>query len=100
MKTTLDIPDSVYREFKVKTAMNGETMRNATLAFIVAYNNVGGNPLDSLPQGLPRKAASNRTRLPTWAGVAEKMIRRYPEDPLDAEAMRDAIVAARRKGLS
>ena len=38
MKTTLDIPDSVYREFKVKTAQNGEKMRNAVLAFIVAYN--------------------------------------------------------------
>ena len=24
VKTTLDIPDSVYREFKVKTAQNGE----------------------------------------------------------------------------
>ncbi|MBQ6136522.1 MAG: hypothetical protein IJI73_04035 [Kiritimatiellae bacterium] len=38
MKTTLDIPDSVYREFKVKTAQNGEKMRHAVLAFIVAYN--------------------------------------------------------------
>ena len=38
VKTTMDIPDSVYREFKVKTAMNGETMRNATLAFMICHN--------------------------------------------------------------
>ena len=29
MKTTLDIPDTLYREFKAKTATNGEKMRNA-----------------------------------------------------------------------
>ena len=27
MKTTLDIPDTLYREFKAKTATNGEKMR-------------------------------------------------------------------------
>ena len=42
MKTTLDIPDSVYREFKVKTAQHGEKMRHAVLAFIVAYDADGG----------------------------------------------------------
>jgi len=100
MKTTLDIPDSVYREFKVKTAMNGETMRNATLSFIVAYNAAGANPLDSQRQNAAGPSAPRHGRLPPWAGVAEKLIKRYPETPLDAEAMRDEIVAARRMGLS
>ena len=38
MKTTLDIPDTLYREFKAKTATNGEKMRNAVISFNVAYN--------------------------------------------------------------
>lgn len=57
MKTTLAIPDSVYREFKVKTAQNGD-FRDA--------------------------------------GMAEPFITRFPDDTLDAEKMRDDIVAFRR----
>ena len=34
MKTTLDIPDTLYREFKAKTAANGEKMHNAVISFI------------------------------------------------------------------
>ena len=98
MKTTLDIPDSVYREFKVKTAVNGETMRNATLAFIIAYNNCGGNPLSAAEVIKPARPEADE-KFPAWAGIAEKFITRYPDKPLDSEAMRDEIVAARRKGL-
>ena len=57
MMTTLGIPDSVYREFKVKTATS---------------------------------------EMPEWAGIAEPFITRFPDDPLDAEKMRDDIVAFRR----
>ena len=98
MKTTLDIPDSIYREFKIKTAVNGETMRNATLSFIIAYNHCGGNPLSATEviDPTPNEAAE---RLPAWAGIAQKFITRYPDKPLDSEAMRDEIVAARRRGL-
>ena len=32
MKTTLDIPDTLYREFKAKTATNGEKMRDEIVA--------------------------------------------------------------------
>ena len=45
MKTTLDIPDSVYREFKVKTAQNDD-FRDAGIAepFITRFPD---DPLDS-----------------------------------------------------
>jgi hypothetical protein len=92
MKTTLDIPDSIYREFKVKTAQNGEKMRNAVLAFIVAYN------ADELrvPVSAPRSRKTATSKMPEWAGIAEPFITRFPDDPLDAEKMRDDIVAFRR----
>ena len=32
MKTTLDIPDTLYREFKAKTATNGEKMCDEIVA--------------------------------------------------------------------
>ena len=70
MKTTLDIPDAHYREFKAKTV-----------------------------SGLSARRRSAKSKLPEWAGIAEPFITKYPEDPLDSEIMRDDIIAARRAGL-
>lgn len=70
MKTTLDIPDAHYREFKAKTA-----------------------------SGLSARRRNAKSKLPEWAGIAEPFITKYPDDPLDSEKMRDDIVAARRAGL-
>ena len=99
MKTTLDIPDTLYREFKAKTATNGEKMRNAVISFIVAYN-AGewrrGGVTAERPNARRRSA---RPKLPEWAGIAEPFITKYPDDPLDGEKMRDEIVKARRAGL-
>jgi len=92
MKTTLDIPDSVYREFKVKTAQNGEKMRNVVLAFIVAYNADEWR----VPVSAPRSRKTATFKMPEWAGIAKPFITRFPDDPLDAEKMRDDIVAFRR----
>ena len=100
MKTTLDIPDALYREFKAKTATNGEKMRNAVISFIVAYNagewRRDGETTASGPSARRRSAKS---KLPEWAGIAEPFITKYPDDPLDSEKMRDNIVLARRAGL-
>lgn len=100
MKTTLDIPDTLYREFKAKTATNGEKMRNAVISFIVAYNagewRRDGETADARSSARRRSAKS---KLPEWAGIAEPFITKYPDDPLDSEKMRDDIVAARRAGL-
>ncbi len=93
MKTTLEIPDSVYREFKAKAAKNGEKMRSAVLAFIVAYNAGEWRA----PQH-PVRRKNAKAKLPEWAGMAEPFITRLPECPLDTEKMRDEIVAFRRSG--
>ena len=92
VKTTLDIPDSVYREFKVKTAQNGEKMRNAVLAFIVAYTADDWRA----PASAAKRRKTAAPAMPEWAGMAEPFITRFPENPLDAEKMRDEIVAFRR----
>ena len=96
MKTTLDIPDTLYREFKAKTATNGEKMRNAVISFIVAYNagewRRDGETADARSSARRRSAKS---KLPEWAGIAEPFITKYPEDPLDSEKMRNDVVAVR-----
>ena len=98
MKTTLDIPDKLYREFKAKTATNGEKMRSAVISFIVAYN-AGGWPQSATRERQTRASQRTRPRLPEWAGMAVPFIKRYPGAPLDTEKMRDEIVAARKAGL-
>ena len=99
MKTTLDIPDILYREFKAKTATNGEKMRNAVIAFIVAYN-AGEWPQPATRERTARASLRTCQRLPEWAGMAVPFIKRYPDEPLDSEKMRDEIVAARKAGLA
>ena len=98
MKTTLDIPDALYREFKAKTATNGEKVRNAVIAVMVAYT--AGEWAG--PAARPRPARAKRRQMampPKWAGMAAPFITKYPDAPLDGERMRDEIVAARRVGL-
>ena len=99
VKTTLDIPDTLYREFKAKTATNGEKMRNAVISFIVAYNAGEWHRDAETAAGPSARRRRARPKLPEWAGIAEPFITKYPDDPLDSEKMRDDIVTARRAGL-
>ncbi len=100
MKTTLDIPDTLYREFKAKTATNGEKMRNAVISFIVAYNaGEWRRDGDTTATGPSARRRSAKSKLPEWAGIAEPFITKYPDNPLDSEIMRGDIIAARRAGL-
>ena len=99
MKTTLDIPDTLYREFKARTATNGEKMRNAVIAFIVAYNaGEWRRNAETAAQSNARRRSA-KPKLPEWAGIAEPFITKYPDEPLDNEKMRDKLVAARRDGM-
>ena len=47
-----------------------------------------------------RASRRARPRLPEWAGIAVPFIRKYPDDPLDSEKMRDEIVSRRRSRVS
>ena len=96
MKTTLDIPDALYRRFKMKTAMNGETVRNATLAFITSYVNGRAVGLDS--NGVPQEPARSgeEPELPAWAGLAAPYIRKHLDGPHDMESIRRSISQKRK----
>ena len=94
MKTTLDIPDALYRRFKMKTAMNGESIRNATLAFITSYVNGRACGLDA--SGVPLQAREGESAaLPDWAGLAAPFVTAHAEGPHDMASIRRALAKTR-----
>lgn len=90
MKTTLDIPDSLYRQFKTRAAMNGETMRNATLNFIVSYISA---PQPNAEAPLPDEAQN--PELPDWLGYGSRFVRANGEGPHDMASIRASIARKR-----
>ncbi len=98
MMTTLDISDALYRRFKMKTAMSGETIRNATLAFITSYVNGRAVGLDGSGVPLERDEKDSDLELPAWAGLAAPYIRKNLDGPHDMESIRRSI-SERRKSM-
>lgn len=90
MKTTLDIPDTIYRQFKTRAAMNGETMRNATLNFIITYISAPQEASASTQQFDPVEP-----ELPEWLGFGAKFARANLEGPHDMESVRASIAQKR-----
>lgn len=90
MKTTFDIPDTIYRQFKTRAAMNGETMRNAMLNFIITYSSTTA-PTHQSPTADHQPPPS----LPSWLGCAAKFARANVDGPHDMESVRASIARKR-----
>ncbi len=88
MKTTLDIPDTIYRQFKTRAAMNGETMRNATLNFIIRYIS---DPATQTPQ----QSLAPTSELPSWLGYGAQFAHANMSGPHDMESVRASIARKR-----
>ena len=82
MRTTLDIPDTMYRRIKTRTAQEGSTVRAITL---VLYSQWLGDE--------PHAEATRRTRrrkpkTPSWFGS----VKVDPNLPHDMASIRESIV--------
>ena len=83
MRTTLDIPDTMYRRIKTRTAQEGSTVRAITL---VLYSQWLG---DEPKPPTSRRGATRKRRAPSWFGsvkVEEGL-------PHDMESIRKSIAA-------
>jgi hypothetical protein len=94
MKTTIEIPDDLYRQVKKKSALEGRAVREVTEELFRLYldPNRGGT------RGAAKKrAATQKPRLldgeplPAWFGVLEKYAR--PVEQNDMESIRQSIAA-------
>ena len=81
MRTTLDIPDTMYRRIKARTAQEGSTVRAITL---VLYSQWLG---DEPKVETSRRSAARKRRVPSWFGSVK-----VDEDlPHDMESVRESI---------
>ena len=81
MRTTLDIPDTMYRRIKARSAEEGRTVRSITL---VLYSQWLG---DSRPEERRGSVRRRRTDKPAWFGSVkvEKSL------PHDMDSVRESI---------
>ena len=86
MRTTLDIPDTMYRRIKTRAAQEGITVRAITL---VLYSQWLG---DEPHAEATRQARRRRQKTPSWFGC----VKVDPNLPHDMASIRESI--ARRHG--
>jgi hypothetical protein len=91
MKTTLDIPDDVYRRLKAKSAMQGQSVRQVAIALFRGW--IGD---DEASAATPRRepVAVDGQPVPPWFGS----LRRYAANAqgrYDLESVRSSIARGR-----
>lgn len=91
MRTTLDIPDALYREVRAKSALEGTTVRTITITLYTDWLSRGRQDNDGATA-----PASVTDELPAWAGLCEKAITRNAEGPHDMASIRRSIAKAKR----
>jgi hypothetical protein len=94
MKTTIEIPDDLYRQVEEKSALEGRAVREVTEELFRLYL----DPDREGPQGTAKKRAVQQGSrlldgepLPTWFGVLEKYVRQVKKN--DMESIRESIAA-------
>jgi hypothetical protein len=90
MKTTLDVPDDLYRAVKARSAMEGLTVRSVTL---MLYGDWLARPTLSHESDhqAPQKKVANP--LPAWFGQGRGHVRKNAGRECGMEEMREAIAA-------
>lgn len=81
MRTTLDIPDTMYRRIKMRTAQEGVTVRAITLVLYSQW--LGDEPRADATQ----QARGKKARTPSWFGS----VKVDPNLPHDMASVRESI---------
>jgi len=87
MKTTIDIPDDLYRRAKAKSALEGEPIRTITIQLFT-------NWVDGTYPTPRRQEELSVHETPPWYGSVGKKIRK--DVPHDMAAVRESIAKGRR----
>ncbi len=79
MKTTIDIPDELYRRVKAKSALQGKRIRDVTIELYRRW--LGEAEAQSV-------AESSATWLEGWVRLGEESLRDAPPGPTATEILR------------
>ncbi len=90
MKTTLDVPDDLYRAVKSRSAIEGLTVRSVTL---MLYGDWLAKPYQNSETTLTTPCENKRKPLPTWFGMGRANVRKNAGKECGIEEMREAIAA-------
>ena len=84
MRTTLDIPDAMYRRIRVRAAQEDSTVRGITLVLYARWLDgaAGEKPLAQPPRG--------RRKAPSWFGS----VKVDPALPHDMSSVRESIACS------
>ena len=94
MKTTIDIPDDLYRAVKSRSAMDGLTVRGVTLLLYGDWlARPGWIPSRRKDDASTETMAAPRTPLPAWFGIGRQHVRRNADGPHDLASLRKAVAA-------
>ncbi|MGN0845514.1 MAG: hypothetical protein ACI4QT_09890 [Kiritimatiellia bacterium] len=80
MRTTLDIPDAMYRRIKMRTAQEGITVRSITLALYAQW-------LGEQPDSESRHSPARKSKVPSWFGS----VKVDADMPHDMASIRESI---------
>jgi hypothetical protein len=89
MKVTIDIPDSLYRQVKTRSAMEGRSVRDVTIELFRGW----------LALGPPAGSETARDRMDaaeTWLASWDEVGARIERAAVDERTTRDILTADRR----
>ena len=90
MKTTLDVPDDLYRAVKSRSAIEGKTVRSVTL---MLYGDWLARPEWKPTADTATPCGKKEKPLPSWFGMGRTHVRKNAGADGGIEEMRKAIAA-------
>ncbi len=94
MKATMEIPDGLYREVKVKSAKEGHSVRSVTLMLYDGWLHGTLVVPPPVSPAHPKGRNAQGNSLPCFA-VGRRFVRRNADGPHDMAAIRKSIAAGR-----
>lgn len=90
MKTTLDIPDDLYRAVKSRSAADGLSVRGVTILLYGDWLSRPGWIPSARDEATPVRREPRRA-LPSWFAMGRSHVRKNADGPHDLESMRKSI---------
>ena len=95
MRTTMDIPDQLYRRVRAKGAMDGLTLRAITITLYTDWLD-GKNTIPAVNPSEEGADAADVESMPSWAGLCGDAITKNADGPHDMRSIRKSIAEAER----